>query len=114
VSSNVEALVQLDYSGPDSSEAVSGFSREFFRSMVCQECISIDLRRVDPKVETERKEGDNIVRENLPVLWLIVVGHPPPVNGGTSQTILRAGLSKGKIRMTNARVVQNNSDVKKP
>jgi hypothetical protein len=100
---NIDALVALQYF--DQSEFLKNQFRSFFQEMVSSECVSLTLERVDPATATERVEGTDKVRENLPVRWIVRVTHRPPSPGATMITTLRAGLLNGKIRITTANVV---------
>jgi hypothetical protein len=98
---NISALVALDYLPglrPDAARALFG---SFYQDMIERGCTKLTLERVDPEKATEHEDvfGEK-VRESLPVRWLLSVSHPSPVPGGKMTTELRAGLFEGKIRFT--------------
>jgi hypothetical protein len=73
----------------------------FYRTMIDRGCTRVELQRANPATATEHKSPTgSIIRESLPVRWIITVYHPSPVPGGRVVTTLRAGLLNGRIRLT--------------
>jgi len=98
---NVPALIALDYLPGLTAEAADALFASFHRNMIERGCTKLTLERVDPEKATEHEDifGEK-VRESLPVRWILSVSHPPPVPGGKMTTELRGGLFDGKIRFT--------------
>jgi len=98
---NVAALLKLEYLPGLTSDAAKALFGSFYRDMIERGCLKLTLERVDPEKATEHEDvfGEK-VRESLPVRWLLSVNHPSPVPGGKITTELRAGLFEGQMRFT--------------
>ena len=98
---NIAALIALDYLPGLKAEGAEALFGSFYRSMIEQGCTKLELERVDPETATEHEDlFGGKVQESLPVRWILHVSHPPPVPGGKMTTELRLGLFEGKMRFT--------------
>jgi hypothetical protein len=110
IATNVDSLFALQYfDGVDIS--LSDYFRPFYRDMISSGCVALRLERADPATSTERMEGNDKIRENLPVHWIMTVtNRPPPYPGATMTTTLRVGLFNGKMRITTSIVVKKTKN----
>lgn len=109
IATNVDSLFALQYFGE--ADLLINYFRSFYRDMISSGCIALRLERVDPATSTERIEGNDRIRENLPVRWIMTVTNRPPLYpGATTTTTLRVGLFNGKMRITTSIVVKETKD----
>jgi hypothetical protein len=98
---NIAALTAMDHVVGMPREALAAINGPFYRSIVERGCRRIQLERTDPAKATEHKSPTGtVMRESLPVRWVVTVHHPSPVSGGSVTTTIRAGLLDGQIRFT--------------
>jgi hypothetical protein len=98
---NIAALTAMDHVVGMPREALAAINGPFYRSIIERGCRRIQLERTDPGKATEHKSPTGtVMRESLPVRWIVTVHHPSPVPGGSVTTTIRAGLLDGQIRFT--------------
>lgn len=102
LTTNITALVAMEH------VRTGKLSEDFHRSMIDRGYFNLELERVDPTKETEHKMRDGtLIRESLPVRWIVKVRHPPiGPNAGNASTSLKAGLHDGQIRFTQAQAAK--------
>ncbi len=98
---NIAALTAMGHVVGVPREAAGAINGPFYRSIIERGCLRIQLERADPAKATEHTSPTGgIIKESLPVRWIVTVHHPSRVRGGRATTEIRAGLLDGQIRFT--------------